>query len=143
MKKNNQNYKKKNSGSSSLTFSILIGIVSGVSSTLLLSVVLSALSLKFRNPINFGSVLSIISVAFGSTLCGIASSSTYKNNSILSSQISILILSVISVLTVLNTNNNSIINILFFPLMIYIFGTVASLITSGSFKRKKVKKYFR
>lgn len=143
MSNNYKNHKKNKHSKSNLPLSIFSGVICGISATLILTLILSAIALKFKNPINLSGIFSIISVAFGGIICSISSSMNYKGNSVIPSLISNSILSVIIVLANLNSTKVSLLNILFFPILIIALGFISSLILSKKSKQSKVKKYLK
>lgn len=137
--------KLKNRGkqNENLFLASMIGFMSGLASILVLTLLFSSLSLKFRNPINIYMIFSVLSVVIGSFISGITSSSIYKKEPLWASLISSLIISFILILSNLNSeNNNSIINIQFMPLISILFGFVGCLLSKSKTKKKNYKKYF-
>lgn len=143
MSNNYKNRKMNKASKSNLPLSIFLGVVSGISTTLILSLVLSAISLKFKNPVNLSGIFSIISVALGGIICGISSSANYKESPLLPSLVSNSILGVIILLANLNSTNFNLLNTLFFPLMIISLGCISSLILKGNTKHSKIKRYLK
>lgn len=143
MAKKEKKIKGKTATGNNFILSVISGLICGISVTVILSMILSAISLKIKNPINFAEILSIICVSLGAVSCSITASYTNKNKPILSSLTSLIILSSICVISTLNYDNKDIINIIFFPLMILFFGIISALIINGNHKKKKIKKYLK
>ncbi|MBE6647993.1 MAG: transmembrane 9 family protein [Ruminococcaceae bacterium] len=136
----NQFNKNKNE---SLLLSIIIGIIACFATMLIISYVLSMLSLKFRNPINMTDILSVACVIFGGISSGFGSALKYKKNPLLASTLCTSLISVIIIIFNLTSDMTSILNLLFFPMLLIICGISCGFIYRSATNTKRIKKYLK
>ncbi len=119
---------------------VICGIISSLAFILILSVIFSSISLKFKNPIRFSDILSVMSIISGGVSGGIVSSIIHKHNPILASLISSLCVSlIIFIIGLLGKSFNA--TMLINPLIIISCSLAMSLLMKSKGKNQKVKKY--
>ena len=119
---------------------VFCGVISSFAFILILSVIFSSVSLKFKNPIRFSDILSVVSIISGGLSGGIVSSTINKNNPILSSLISSFFVSlIILIIGLLGKPFNA--TMLINPLILISCSLSMSLLMKSKGKNQKVKKY--
>lgn len=119
---------------------VICSIISSFAFILILSVIFSSISLKFKNPIRFSDILSVVSIISGGLSGGIVSSIINKNNPILASLISSFFVSLlILIVGLLGKPFNA--TMLINPLILISCSLSMSLLMKSKGKNQKVKKY--
>ncbi len=119
---------------------VICGTILSIAVILIVSVLLSSISLKFRNPIRFSNILAIVSIILGGIFGGLISSAFYKNNPIVSSLISSLLTSIILIIIGLFGSDFNV-SMMINPIILIAFSLTVALFAKGKNKKRKIRKY--
>lgn len=141
-----ENIKKQtshNKKNGNIFLSIVVGITISILCIVVLSMISSALALKFKNPINLSKVIAFVCVILGGIICGLISAIMYNPNPLLSSTLSSISIAIILLFSNIMSNTTSVMNLILFPMIIFLSGLISGFLYSKSSKNRKTKKYLK